>query len=165
MTATPRLALPFLSAGQAQKEFFHNEALQTLDMVVAAAVEDGPLDAPPASPLVGACYIVGSAPTDLWSGNALALAAYTSGGWRFVAPVEGMSVYLKSSALWANFRAGAWEMGVLRGSTVVIGGEQVVGSRTAAIPSPAGGTVIDLEGRATIESILAALREHGLIET
>ncbi len=41
MAATPRLALPFLTAGQAQKEFYHNEALQTLDMVAAAAVEDG----------------------------------------------------------------------------------------------------------------------------
>lgn len=164
MTATPRLALPFLSAGQAQKEFFHNEALQTLDLVVAAAADDGPLDTPPPSPALGACYIVGSAPTDAWAGNSLALAAYTSGGWRYAAPIEGMSVYLKTTALWATFRSGAWEIGTLRGSSVVIGGEQVVGARAAAIPSAAGGAVIDSEARAAIDSVLGALRQHGLIE-
>jgi hypothetical protein len=165
MTATPRLALPFLSAGQAQKEFFHNEALQTLDIVVAAAVEDGPLNTPPAAPAVGACYIVGSTPTDAWVGNSLALAAYSSGGWRFVAPAEGMTVYLKGSAVSASFRAGAWEIGILRGSSVIIGGDQVVGSRAGAIASPAGGTIIDSEARAAVDSILDVLRQHGLIET
>ena len=165
MTATPRLALPFLSAGQAQKEFTHNEALSTLDAIVAAAAEDGPLDTPPASPNLGACYIVGSVPTDAWAGNPNAIAAFTSGGWRFVAPVEGMSAYVRTLALWANFRSGAWEMGMLRASSVVIGGEQVVGSRAAAILEPTGGTVIDSEARTAIGQVLAALRQHGLIET
>ena len=164
MTATPRLSLPFLAAGQAQKEFVHNEALQTLDIVAAAAVEDGPLDTPPAAPALGACYIVGTAPSDAWAANSNALAAYTSGGWRFVIPPEGMTALVKSSALWATFRSGVWEMGVLRGSSLIIGGEQVVGSRVAAIASPAGGTTIDSESRTTIDSILAALRQHGLIE-
>ena len=36
MSNTPRLRVPFLSPGQAQKEFFHNEALQTFDILVAA---------------------------------------------------------------------------------------------------------------------------------
>jgi hypothetical protein len=165
MTATPRLELPFLSAGQAQKEFTHNEALQTLDVVVAAAVEDGPLDTPPTIPALGACYIVGSAPTDAWADNPQALAAYTSGGWRLIGPVEGMNAYVKTAAVWATFRSGAWEMGVLRGSTVVIGGEQVVAGRAAAIASPSGGTTVDSEGRAAIDAILEALRQHGLIET
>jgi len=38
MAATPRLSLPFLSVGQAQKEFTHNESLQTLDALVAGAL-------------------------------------------------------------------------------------------------------------------------------
>ena len=41
MSGTPRLDLPFLSAGQAQKEFTHNEALQTLDLIVAAGSRGG----------------------------------------------------------------------------------------------------------------------------
>jgi len=164
MTATPRLALPFLSAGQAQKEFFHNEALQTLDVVVAGAVEDGPLSTPPASPALGACYIVGQTPTDAWTGNEQSIAAYTSGGWRFIAPFDGISVYVKSTGVWANFRAGASMTATPRRSGVMIGGVQVVGSRAAPIASPAGGTTIDAEARATIDQMLNALRNHGLID-
>src|SRR5690242_2174 len=48
---------------------------------------------------------------------------------------------------------------------LVIGGQQVVGSRTSAIASPSGGTIIDTEARATIDQILTALRGHGLIDT
>ena len=48
-------------------------------------------------------------------------------------------------------------------SSVVVGGNQVVGPRGAPIASPGGGAVIDAEGRAAITAILAALRSHGLI--
>ncbi|MFL6722254.1 MAG: DUF2793 domain-containing protein [Sphingomonas sp.] len=165
MSGTARLTLPFLSAGQAQKEFFHNEALQTLDLVVGAAVEEGPRAAPPTSPVVGDCYIVGSSPTGDWTGRAQCLAGYTSGGWRFVSPIEGLSAYVKASAAWANYRSGAWEIGTLRGSTVVIGGQQVVGGRRAAIGDPASGAVVDSQARTAIGQILAALRSHGLIDS
>ena len=63
------------------------------------------------------------------------------------------------------YRSGAWEFGVLRGSSILIGGQQVVGARVAAIASPAGGTTIDSEARAAIAAALGALRQHGLIET
>lgn len=165
MTATPRLALPFLSAGQAQKEFTHNEALQTLDVLVGGAVENGPLATPPASPAIGDAYIVDSSPTADWAGKAQNVAAYTSGGWRFVEPVDGLSLYVKSQGLWANYRAGMWEFGLIRGSSVIVGGQQVVGSRAAAIVSASGGTNIDTEARAAIDEILAAMRQHGLIES
>lgn len=165
MTATPRLALPFLSAGQAQKEFTHNEALQTLDVLVGGAVENGPLATPPASPTIGDAYIVDASPTADWAGKAQNVAAYTSGGWRFVEPVDGLSLYVKSQGLWANYRAGTWEFGLIRGSSVIVGGQQVVGSRAAEIVSASGGTTIDTEARAAIDEILAAMRQHGLIES
>src|SRR5438067_6550520 len=97
-------------------------------------------------------------------GKAESLAAFTSGGWRFVTPVEGMSVYVKTSGSWANYRLGTWEIGTLRGSSVVVGGQQVVGSRGAAIPSAIGGTTVDSQVRAAADQILAALRQHGLID-
>ena len=115
MSSTPRLAMPFLSAGQAQKEISHNEALQTLDMLVAAAVEEPPRAVPPASPTVGTCYIVAAAPTGAWAGKQQCVAAYTSGGWRFIDPVEGMAAYVKSDSAWAAYRAGVWEIGSIRG--------------------------------------------------
>ena len=163
MASTPRLSLPFLSVGQAQKEFTHNEGLQTLDMLVAAAVEEPPLATPPASPQLGSCYIVAASATDAWSGKDWCLAEWTSGGWRFLQPIEGMTAYERSSGTFAVYRVGTWEMGIVRAQSLVIDGEQVVGARAAAIESPAGGTTIDVEGRATIDAILGALRQHGLI--
>lgn len=165
MSVTPRLNLPFLSAGQAQKEFTHNEALQTLDAIVAGAVEEPPRTAPPTSPSVGACYIVAPSPTGAWAGKSQFIAAYTSGGWRFVAPLEGMSAYVRSTGVWATYQSGAWELGIVRGTSVVIGGQQVVGSRSSAIASPSGGTTVDSAARSAIDQILTAMRQHGLIES
>lgn len=163
MAGTPRLALPFLAVGQAQKEFTHNESLQTLDMLVAGSVEQPPLATPPASPALGACYIVASGATDAWAGRSQCVAAWTSGGWRFVPPVEGMRLNDRTSGTWAAFRSGAWELGIERAAALLIEGQQVVGARVAAIASPAGGTVIDNEARAAIDAILGALSQHGLI--
>ena len=81
----------------------------------------------------------------------------------FARSVEGMSLFVRSAALWAVFRSGAWEMGLVRGDALLIGGEQVVGGRAAAIASPAGGVTVDGEARIAIDAILGALREHGLI--
>ena len=76
-----------------------------------------------------------------------------------------MSVFVRNTAVAALYRAGAWEIGSVRASSVLVGGQQVVGARGAAISSPTGGTIIDAEGRAAISSILTALRQHGLIAT
>jgi uncharacterized protein DUF2793 len=165
MSATPRLSLPLLSAGQAQKEIFHNEALQALDSLVEGTVEQPPAAAPPASPALGACYIVADSPTDAWAGMPQCVAAWTSGGWRFIQPFEGMAFYVRSTASWAVYRGATWEIGKLRGDALIIGGEQVVGPRAAAIASASGGATIDAEARAALDQILSAMREHGLIDT
>jgi hypothetical protein len=133
--------------------------------MVACAVEEAPRSAPPASPSAGACYLVGAAPTGAWIGKDQYFAGYTIGGWRFVPPLEGMSAYVKATGIWANYRNGAWELGTLRGATLVLGGVQVVGPRLAAIVAPVGGTNADPEARSAINQILAALRQHGLIES
>lgn len=165
MTATPRLGLPFLSAGQAQKEFFHNEALQTLDATVWAAIEEPPRAAPPASPVIGASYLVAAFPSGAWAGKAQFLATYSVGGWRFVQPFDGLCVYSKADAVTALYRSGSWEFGMARASSLVIGGQQVVGARTAPIADPVGGTTVDTQARTALGQVLAALRLHGLIGT
>ena len=165
MSGTPRLGLPLLSAGQAQKELYHNEALQALDLVVAAAVEEPPRTSPPANPVEGDCYIVGAGATGEWVGMDMSLAAFSSGGWRYVEPPDGMTAYVKSLGISAVWRSGVWELGSLRGSSLLIDGQKVLGSRGAAIPSPAGGATVDAEARAAIAQVLGAMREHGLIET
>jgi hypothetical protein len=165
MSGTPRLALPFLSPGQAQKEFTHNEALQTLDFLIAGAVEEAPRPDPPATPTVGACYIVGDSATGAWAGKSQAVAGYSTGGWRLIAPLDGMSAYVKASKIWISYQSGSWELGAVRGLKVMINGEQIIGSRGVAIASPAGGSTVDAEARSSIDQILAALRTHGLIES
>src|SRR5574338_891430 len=155
MVATPRLGLALLSAGQAQKELFHNEALHKLDMLVAAAVAEPPRASPPTSPVAGDCYILAGDPTGAWQGHPYCVASYTSGGWRFVEPVEGMAIYVRSEDGWAIFRGGSWEIGRLSGASLVVEGKQVVGARMPAIESPAGGTIVDGEARQAIELILA----------
>jgi hypothetical protein len=76
-----------------------------------------------------------------------------------------MTLCVKTDGSWANYRLGAWEIGILRGSSLIIGGQQVVGSRGGAIGSPAGGSTVDSEARVSIDHILSAMRQHGLIES
>ena len=165
MNVTPRLGLPFIAAGQAQKDMRHNEALQLLDMLVAPAVESLPSDVAPATPAIGSCYVVGTNPSGDWAGQADAIAGFCDGGWRFSEAAEGAVVYVRSEALFATFRDGGWEVGAVRGARLLIGGDQVVSERQPAIADPSGGQTIDSEARGAIGAILSALRGHGLIET
>jgi hypothetical protein len=163
MAATPRLSLPFLTAGQAQKETTVNESLQILDFAVAGSAVAPPQSDPPENPDVGDCYIVGAEPSGAWAGRAGALAGFSEGGWRFIAPADGMSVYVSSLAQWANYAGEAWEIGSARAARLLINGVQVVGAQAEAIAAPSDGATVDVEARAAIGQILAALRIHGLI--
>ena len=164
-TATPRLGLEQIQPGQAQKELSHNEALARLDLLVQPVVETVAIDDPPSAPVPGQAWIVGTAPTGGWAGHAGALAGWTDGGWRFVAPFEGLSAWSGEGAAIARFSGGAWEVGVVRGTRVDIDGERIVGPRQGAIGEPEGGTIVDAEARSAIAAILAMLRTHGLIES
>lgn len=139
-------------------------ALQLLDIIVGAAIEVAPLSSPPASPALGACYLIGPSPTGAWAGRQNQLAGYTGGGWRFVVPQEGMAALVKSSGLTVTFRAGAWDIGTVVGAKFSVDGQQIVGARAAAIAAPTGGATVDTQARSAIGLILAALRQHGLIE-
>ncbi|HEX4695728.1 DUF2793 domain-containing protein [Sphingomonas sp.] len=162
---TPRFAFPLLQAGQAQKEMFHNEAIAGLDLVAQPGVVAAGVDTPPSAPESGQSWIVGTAPTGDWTGQAHKLAGWSLGGWRFIAPVEGMAVWVIADALIARFRDGGWMLGIETAASLNIAGDQVVSERRPAIADPTGGAVIDVESRAALGSVLAALRAHGLIES
>jgi len=163
MESTDRLSLPLLVAGQAQKEVWHNEALALIDFLVAAAVEGLPSNDPPASPAIGTCYIVGDSPIGEWAQSAGSLAAFTSAGWRYVVPVPGLTVFVKSEAAFAVYDSAVWEIGSIRGSRLLIDGIQVIGGQAPAIADASGGTVVDVDARRALAEILAAMRRHGLI--
>jgi Protein of unknown function (DUF2793) len=166
MTETsPRFALPFILPGQAQKEVFHNEALTLIDIALHGCVAAGPLDDPPAAPEPGQSWIVGPDPTGQWAGRAGALAAWTDGGWRFVGPVPGMLIWNIDLGCWVHGTGSGWSDGSLPAAALVIGGQQVVGPRLPDVPSPSGGTTIDVEARAAVDALIATLKSHGLIDS
>ncbi len=162
--ASARFDLPFILPGQAQKELYHNEALARVDAALHACVEAAPLAAPPTAPAEGQCWIVGTGATGAWAGAEEALAAWTAGGWRFVAPVPGMQVWNKAEGLWLHWSGSAWSDGTLPAAGIEIGGQQVVGPRLPDIPNPSGGTIIDAEARTAIDALIATLKTHGLID-
>lgn len=141
-----RFTLPYLQPGQAQKEFFHNEALTTIDALLHPVAQTIGDDIPPATPGIGQCWIIGASPTGAWSGQPHEIALWSEGGWRFIAPAPGMMVWLAADGVWAREEAGGWRVG-------------------AAIADPAGGATVDSQARAAINALLAALRSHGLIAT
>jgi len=108
MTATARLALPLIEAGQAQKHVTHNEALAALDRLVQALVVDRDLAAPPASPAEGAGYIVAASPTGAWTGQAGRIATWVDGGWTFTVPAAGLRVWLADEARLMVWTGSAW---------------------------------------------------------
>jgi len=159
-----RFTLPFILPGQAQKEAYHNEALALIDAALHAEVEEGPLDTPPADPGEGQCWIVAEDAVGAWTDRVDALACWTGGGWRFVAPRPGMLAWNKASGLWLHWSGTGWSDGSLPAAALFIGGQQVVGPRLPDVPSPSGGTVIDVEARAAVDALVATLKSHGLID-
>jgi Protein of unknown function (DUF2793) len=160
---TPRFALPLLASGQAQKEVTHNEALTLADLLLAPVVESVGLVAAPVSPTPGKGWTVGIGATGSWAGQDGRLAFWTAGGWRFVTPVLGMVLWSVADNQPVRLASSGWQIGQLNASSLTISGNQIVGPRLGAIPSPTGGAAVDVEARAAIESILSRLRAHGLI--
>ena len=165
MTDTARLKLPLLAAAQAQKEMTHNEALTLLDAAVQATVVAVAPASIPATPVPGQCWIVGTGATGAWAGHDGALATWMAGGWRFVAPFLGMAVWSLADNAPARRMSFGWYTGAVMGRWLEVDGAQVVSGRRPAIADPAGGATIDVESRATLVTILGALRGHGLIYT
>ncbi|HTU11423.1 MAG TPA: DUF2793 domain-containing protein [Allosphingosinicella sp.] len=165
MTETSaRFALPFILPGQAEKEIFHNEALALLDMAIHACVEGDPVDDPPLDPEPGQSWIVGPGATAAWIGKAGQLTCWTGFGWRFIAPLSGMAVWNIDAGYRLYWTGSGWSAGECPASALMIGGNQVVGPRLETVPSPSGGTIIDIEARSAVEAVIVALRTHGLIE-
>lgn len=160
-----RLALPMMHAGQAQKEITHNESLTLLDMLVQAVAESADAHVPPVSPVAGRCWIVDAGATGAWAGKDGMIAGWTEGGWRFAAPVAGMRCWVADRGHAMRHDGSAWVDEDVRGDGYYSGGQRVVAARQAAIPGPAGGSVIDAESRTAIGAILTALRSHGLVES
>jgi len=99
--ATPRLALPYLAAAQAQKHVTLNAALALLDGLVQTAVESRSLAAEPAAPADGAIYILPAGATGVdWSGRgAGSVMRFEAGAWALLESQPGWLAFVKDEAI------------------------------------------------------------------
>jgi len=141
-SASPRFGLPLLFAGQAQKEFFVNEAHALTDALLHPAIE-GEADDPPATPEEGETWLIGDTPTGPWEDRPGEIASFQAGGWVFAAPRDGMRVHDRATGQDIGFRAG-WQ-------------------RPATPAEPTGGTTVDAEARTAIGELIAALVDGGFL--
>ena len=141
-SVSPRLGLPLLFAGQAQKETFVNEALALTDALLHAAIE-GEGDIPPTTPQDGECWLVGPSPSGEWAGRADMIACRQLGSWLFVTPRDGMRLLDRAAGQDRRYRGG-WRI-----------------SQEPA--EPIGGTNVDAEARTAISQLIAALRDAGIL--
>jgi hypothetical protein len=94
MTATPRLSLPLLAAGQAQKHVTHNDALTRLDALIHLVVDSRTQAAPPATPTELSAYIVPDGGSGAFAGRTDQVALYEDGGWTFLTPRAGWQAWV-----------------------------------------------------------------------
>lgn len=105
MTDTPRLSLPLLAAGQAQKHVTHNDALVRLDGLIHLTVDSRTQAAPPASPTELSAYIVPAGSTGAFAGHTDQVALFEDGGWTFLVPRAGWQAWVVDEAehnLWTG---------------------------------------------------------------
>lgn len=108
MTDTAHLALPLLSAAQAQKHVTHNEALALLDALTQLSVADRTRSAPPTTPSDGDRHIVAASPTGVWAGRAQAIAWFDVNLWRFLAPEIGWIAWVAAESLALVWTGTTW---------------------------------------------------------
>ncbi len=142
-SSSPRFALPLLFSGQSQKEITVNEAVLTADILMHMAVE-AVVASPPTAPSNGQCWLIASGATGSFAGHTDTIAAWSEGGWRFIAPREGMRAYDLSATAQRLYAGGSWRL-------------------TTAPAAPSGGSVIDSQARTAITAMIAAMRNAGLL--
>lgn len=140
-SVTSNFSLPLLFSGQAQKEFFINEALALIDALLQFAVNSSIGD-PPANPADGECYRVAGVGTGDWAGQEDKIAAYFAGGWHFVSPHDGMVIFDRTAGEMLRFKT-AWVS-------------------VSPPATPQGGAVIDAEARQALADLTEALRNIGI---
>jgi len=159
MSDTARFKLPLLDAAQAQKHVTVNEALVRADTLGAGRVERRDLTAPPAGPADGDAHIVATGATGAWAGQDGDLALYLNGGWVFVSPFSGQSLWIEAERLTVTYTGGSWIAGWQTGTA---GGAATLGrvaeidhilalavSSTTTVIIPDKAVVLGVTGRVT----------------
>lgn len=163
MPETNRYALPFLSAGQAQKEITHNEALARLDVLMHLAVESRCAPAPDQPP-AGSAWIVPAGAGGDWQGHDGMVAALDDAGWLFITPRDGCVAFVRDEQSFVHFADGRWR-DAWPVSALTLAGRPILGGRATTVAAPSGGLMVDDEARRSLASLLTALQSLGLLAT
>lgn len=139
--SSARFNLPFLFAGQAQKEFFVNEAHALADMLLHTAV-NGEIADPPSDSSDGDIWIVATNATGIWSGREGQLAGLQAGVWKFVVPNDGMRIFDQTTGQFV-VHSGGW-------------------IRSVPPTAPDTGQTVDSELRVAFGQLIEALRNAGI---
>ena len=113
MSDSLRFKMPLLDAAQAQKHVTINEALLRADVLGSRRVESRSLSTPPASPVDGTAYIVGNSATDAWAGTDGEIAIYLNGGWVFIAPWNGLQMWVEDEGYTTVYHGNTWIHGAI----------------------------------------------------
>lgn len=164
MSTSPDLGFPFIEEQQTQPEVTHNDAILVISALLKGVISSGG-NTPPGSPTDGDAYIVGTAPTGVWSGKANTIAIRYNGAWNFIpgfnnsgsqiapgARQEGMVVYDQAINGLQVWTGSAWVARYL-----------LTAATQAAVADATGGSTIDTEARAALNDLLAKCRTLGLI--
>ena len=101
--------LTSITSGQADKEEAANLMAWINNTLANQAVEDIETT-PPGTPSKADAYIVGAGASGAWSGQDGNIAFYDGSSWRFVAPYEGLLIYIRDAAYDAyySYDGSAW---------------------------------------------------------
>lgn len=141
--ATPRFGLPLLFSGQAQKEAFVNESMILSDTLLHCCVE-AEVSVPPEDPGVGTTWLIREG-QGIFAGHDGELAILQAGGWRFIAPRDGLRIFDQSQVC-EKFFCKIWQ-------------------KAQAPQEPVGGLTVDVEARAAITALITALQVLGVISS
>jgi hypothetical protein len=161
MTRSIRHGMPFLMAGQSQKEVTHNEALQTIDMKLHLGVASRSVSEAPEDAVAGDAYIVPYGATGVWSGAEGSIALFDGFGWAYTSPVSGSVAWVadeRCMVVWEESWSSGWPV-----SSLIVDNRALFSAPAIEISGPQGGTVVDAEARAVLFDLLAALRDQGIL--
>ena len=142
---TARFELPLLAAGQAHKELFHNEALTRIDFLIHPIVQAIETDPASIAPVPGQSWLVGPGANGDWLDHDDQIAGWSGNGWQFFLPHPLMRIYIESNDNFAVYKE-TWQP-------------------TVEVEAPVSGSVIDVEARSAIDSILTALEAQGILNS
>ena len=94
---------------QAQKHITHNESIKRIDTLTQLSVLSKSINSTPVSPQVNDQYIIGTSPTDEWTGRANEITVYTDAGWEFITPKMGWLVWIIDEQNFSVYLNDIWE--------------------------------------------------------